>query len=494
MYGASAQFNFWSQEAAVWLASPSGGGCTGTVTQSTRLGITSISGLTLHGQKYFYASDTGCTADTTGSGNTITIRVVAGDSVDGLAQAGQQPYPFDSAVPNGQLDPIGASPDLRTPCAAGTRTMMVGTNLSAPAAADMACYPVTLGASDVTPDIFTQGLTHGGSYFDGPEGTSASYGAVNLNNINPSSLVAGLNHYQPVVVPFGLWLNSAVTLSTCTGEAAGKIDAGTACTSNAQCSSGACGSPAPVTNLPLEWITQIFSGKLKNWNELNSAFLSEPVALCLRVPGSGTLATLDYSIMKRTATVLPQREVQVGPPQVWFNFTSGDLEKCVNSVAGAIGILDADDSKVNGAGGYGPVAVEGQMPTRVNIRTGLYDYFTFENLYEAANCATDAAPFATDCHAIVENFVNFSNVPANITASGRSLYASSAEMLVIKSGAAYPTIRTTALGATPGAASLCTTAGATGDTTDTFSNICTASCSAGSCVQEVSANNSAICP
>jgi hypothetical protein len=203
--------------------------------------------------------------------------------------------------------------------------------------------------------------------------------------------------------------------------------------------------------MPLEWVTQLLSGKVATWQEINGAFAPGNVAVCLRVPGSGTLATIDYAAMKRTGATLPTRE-QAGPPAVWFNFTSGDLETCVNTTPGAIGILDADDSKVIPAnGGYGPVLLEGEPPTRAAIRDGLYDYFTFENLYESATCSADGTP--AGCNQLVQNFIDFSNLPGNIPA-GRPLYASTAEMLVTKAGTGYPLINAA------GAMSLCELTGA----------------------------------
>jgi len=412
VYGASAQFNFWSQLATTWLTSGSGGNCA-SATASASGGVTSVPGYTTHGQKYFYAQGVNCGA--VGTGNNINMRVTAGDSVDGITAVAGDSYYFNNKVPGGQLDPLG--------CAGGTRTMLDNT-----AGTAFSCHAVTLGASDVTPDIFTQK-----TLYAGPINPTLS-GAI------PS--VSGLTQYQPVVVPFGVWLNNTVQLSTCTGEASGKIDAGTPCTTNSQCSSNVCGSAGNVTNLPLEWVTQIFAGKVKNWNDLNSAFSKEPVAICLRVPGSGTMATFDYSVMKRVAYTLPTKEVTSNTTypataaNVWYNFTSGDMESCVKTVPGAIGLADADDSKIPGNGGYGPVMLEGQMPTRTNIRTGLYDYFTVENLYESAACTADTS--TTGCNQLVVNFTNFASLPGNVTASGKSLYASSAEMLVTKSDTGYP--------------------------------------------------------
>ncbi len=435
VYGASAQFNFWSNEATVWLASPTGGNCTGGVVSSAAGGVTTVVGCgstcATHGQKYFYAHGTTCGAIANGN---ITVRVTAGDSVDGVTAVAGDAYYWNNKVPGGHLDPMS--------CPGGTRTMMDNT-----AGTAFSCHPVTFGAADVTPDLFTQKSLIAGSYFDGPSGAMAAWGPVNTTTVGAIPDVSTLTHYQPVVVPFGVWLNNSVQVSTCTGQAAGKIDAGTPCTVAAQCSSGVCGAPANVTNMPLEWISQIFTGKVDNWNQLNSAFAHEPITVCLRVPGSGTMAAFDYSVIKRVPNyTLPTKESHgnvypAAAPNVWYNFTSGDMESCVKTQPGAIGLCDADDSKINGNGGYGPVMLEGQMPTRTNIRTGLYDYFTVENLYLSAACTAGSDPadnMGPLCAGLAQNFFQFASLPANIGASGRALYASSAEMLVSKSDIGYP--------------------------------------------------------
>jgi len=497
VYGASAQYNFWSKQGQNWLLSATGANC-GSISAGP-LSYTS-SGAPFHGQKYFFITGASCGAV---GGGSITVRVTAADSFDGLDAVAQLPYAFDSVVPNSpnthHLDPMAAN---GTPCGTGQRTMLAdATNNPPNFPADYGCFPVVLGASDVTPDIFTQHTNFAGSYFDGPKGTAAAWGPINLSTgSNLPAGMGGLTHFQPVVVPFGLWLNNSVQLATCASSSPVPY-AGSPCdpSSSGQCGTGGtCQAAANVTNLPLEWLNLILTGKVANWNQLNSAFSSVPVTLCLRVPGSGTLATLDYAVLKRTGGSLPVRESTSTAPFVWFNFTSGDVEKCVNAESGAIGILDADDTAVTIAnGGYGPVGVEGQLPTRTNIRTGLYDYFTFENLYESASCSGDIS--ATGCNQLVTNFTDFSNLPENITASGRSLYASTAEMLVTKAGANYPSV-------TPGGAmSLCELTGAPVVGGENPGAICAGASPAGNvgavacvgstaCVQENCATNSANAP
>ena len=79
------------------------------------------------------------------------------------------------------------------------------------------CVDVTIGASDVAGTTFSQ-ATHGqyvGPYGGGWTNRDFTGGGA----VNP----AGLNFYNPLVVPFGFFINKDVTVMTCTGgDQAGK--------------------------------------------------------------------------------------------------------------------------------------------------------------------------------------------------------------------------------------------------------------------------------
>ena len=361
VYGASAQFNFWSAQAQAWLDSPNGGGCTGGTFASKSFTPTdgAPAGVLYHGAKYFMAQDTVCANDPAGAGGTITIRVSAFDSYDGLNSVlGNQ----DSFVPDvsSQAATIAAGGVPGGPCTGSQRTMLNVT--SAPTfPVNFACEPVNLGATDVTPDLFTQHAS--GNHIDGP-GSANNHWNINLNSLplDPT----GLNQYQPVVVPFALFVNKGITTATCSGGAIVlniPPNTGSPCTANAQCTNGGtCGAAAPIQSMSLDMITQLYTQKVKNWNQFGSAFPNQNVTLCLRVPGSGTAAAFDYSIMHRTGTTLPNLEVTAGAPQVYFNFTTGDMMNCINNTPGAIGYADADQNLSALPNVNGPLIYAGWSP------------------------------------------------------------------------------------------------------------------------------------
>jgi hypothetical protein len=449
VYGASAQFNFWSAQAQAWLESPTGGGCTigGTKSQSVTPTDNTPAGVLYHGAKYFMAQDTSCANDPNGGG-TITLRVTAFDSYDGLGSVSGQSDPFlpdvSTTGPWGMISWPGAT------CTGNQRTMLNSTS-AAVFPTNYACETIILGATDVTPDLLVQ--TAQGTYIDGPKTTAFPYNFDLTAYPLPLSGVP-LNHYQPVVVPFGIFVNKGVTETTCIGG----TNAGAPCSAAGQCNSGSCalavppqGAPWPngaIQSLSLDMVSQLFSGRISNWNKLGAQFPNLPVAICLRVPGSGTLATFDYSIMHRTGAALPEFENTIGPPEIWFNFTSGDMMNCINNVAGAIGIADADQAnKTSGGsngGTYGPVPYNGYPPSRANIRNGLYDFYSIENLWEnPANVEKSGqtyGPSAPGYHPLVVNFVDYANLPSDIPAA-RTFWASQAEMLQLKTGTGYPTPR-----------------------------------------------------
>jgi hypothetical protein len=486
VYGASAQYNFWSAEAANWLTSSTGANCTGTTTAVTY----AAPGTAWLGTKYFIVQGTGCP-----NGQNTTVRVTAFDSYDGINAANGEPITISSV----ELVP-GASA-----CTGGQR-MMLDSPTGGGATTNIACHPVTLGASDVTPDFLTQAVT--GAPIDGPLGGSDI--TVNLKSAPLST--SSLAQYQPVVVPFGFYVNKDVSVTTCQGgnnpgalcntanataqcgsgitcgpspsTCLGGTTPGKTCSVNSDCGNGSC--MAGAINLSLDMASQVFSGAVSNWNQLGAAYPSQPLAICLRVPGSGTLAAFDYTILHRNNTTLltnPQSS-----PTVYFNFTTGDELNCVNTVAGAIGFADADANLTNSCPGstactglYGPIAYNGYGPSRQAIRNGLYDFWALENLWE-----TQTSQNNTTTHNLVVNFTNYANLPANISAA-RPYYASSAEMLVLRNGTAYPVQAGGAGFLCTGGTNPGTICGFVGDTT------CTGTGAA--CVQQnCSTTNPGICP
>lgn len=105
-----------------------------------------------------------------------------------------------------------------------------------------------------------------------------------------------------------------------------------------------------------------------------------------------------------------------------FNMTSDEETSCITGTAGAVGFADADKT----ATGMYQVPYQGALPTRANIRNGVYDgFWTVQHLFQN--------PAASDYSAkkpIVQNLVNFANLPAN--SAKPAVYATAAEMLIQK--------------------------------------------------------------
>jgi len=240
---------------------------------------------------------------------------------------------------------------------------------------------------------------------------------------------AGLTPNNTVVVPFGFFVNSAVTAQTCT---AGLI--GNYCTANTQCdtapgsANGTCGTAATITNISREEATLIFSQQVGDWSDLGAYFTAQPVVACLRHAGSGTHSTLDLAVMNTNWGNSVATAESVGSPTIWFNQGSGDEIKCVNgattatpngSLAGAIGYADADQAigVANTSQNVKQLKFNGFYPTRTAIRNGLYDFYSNAWLYTngpTTGLAADLVAYAQD--------------PANVPVAKANYWAAQGEM------------------------------------------------------------------
>jgi len=402
IFGASAQFNFWSAQAPAYLTSASGADCTGAVTTANYVPSDNTpTGVYYHGAKYFIASASSCNASVVPDG-TLTIRVGAYDSCDGI----------QAILGITNLTDVAG-------CTGNERAMPSST--SSPTIVSGNCYPITLGAADVDgtsiieSDISTQ--------LDGPKGpVSPTYGytlpgstggtKINLDlgawnapaenytlgwtpvdTTSPSSVFVD---YHPFVLPFGFFANKAIK----TGDSSNLL-------------------AADLTNLTTNMVEEIFSGTATDWSQFGVAPATCtgsncPITICLRQPGSGTFGLFDNGVQS-TNTVgpgLPSFDV-TGGTNAWFNNTSGDMMNCINSIPGAIGFADADQG--NSADTFGPINFNGFSPTAVsgstsnpNVVNGLYDrFFSLEHIFEAK------ANNPSNSHTVIENMVSWSYVQAN---------------------------------------------------------------------------------
>ena len=355
MYGASAQVDYWNAVAADFLGPNGPLGCPAGPTTDSYTPTDPI----YRGAKFGVIQSNGTC---TGVGGTVTIRNVGYDSYQGYAAI----QGIDN--PN---DPLHGAP---TNCKNYNRTFM-----TASTGRTFGCYPVDVATADVAAQSLDQ--TGSGSHLDGPAGGPSFSGTI-----TPPVLGSAYTTDTLVVVPFGFFLNNSVQQSVC-NAASGSPYAGQGCASASDCGTAtghACNS-GNVPSLSRTQIVNLFSGNVSNWNQLGKGFPDKNVTICLRVPGSGTEATMTYGVMKGNGwgALLPVAEDPSGPPIIYFNNTSTDLVNCVAggityygggtwSGDGAIGFVDAD--KVQ-SGMYGPVAYNGYYPNRVNIRNGAYDTF-----------------------------------------------------------------------------------------------------------------------
>lgn len=386
IYGASAQFLFWNAAGPSFLTNVRG--CTATSQLQSADG------------KHGITRGTGCD----GGANNINLRYSAKASYDGPFAV------FNSSDPQADLSCGSSTPALRN-----QRKMIVSISNNT-----TACQPVHLGASDVAVDSFTQ-YSEGNLF--GPNGgvyTTRSFGGITV----PPGVVT----FQPVVVPFGFFVNKNVKVYTCeNGSLAGNLC--TPGTVTADCGSGNTCSANSLTNISREMAVQIFTGNIGKWSDFGASYFVDPgtdnsLVTCLRHAGSGTHASMVYALMNNGLWGgAPAQFESSTPPIVWFNDGSTDEMKCVNQLSGAIGYADADQ----GLGSFPNTAAlkyQGVTPARSAVRNGQYDFFANQWLYENTN----NTPVGGAQDTLANQLSAFASVPANVPASKAAFWATKGEM------------------------------------------------------------------
>ena len=402
IFGASAQFNFWSAQAPTYLTSASGAHCTGAVATSNFVPSDNTpNGVYYHGAKYFIASAGGCNATVVPDG-VLTIRVGAYDSCDGLQGL--------LGVTN-LTDVAG--------CTGNERAMLRTATSTAIAAAD--CFPVILGAADVDGTSITQ--TDSQTQLDGPKGPSAAntygytlpgsppLGGTQLTydlsswnapaenyatgwpsgGIDTTSAGSLVHDWHPFVLPFGFFANKDLAA---VGDGLLKTN---------------------LTNITDSMAQQIFSGAATDWS--NFGLPAGAITVCLRQPGSGTYGLFDRGVIKTNGSSnskLPNVDISSGG-FAWFNNTSGDMMNCINSTPGAIGFADADQG--NSASTFGPINFEGISPVAAsgatsnpNLAGGFYDrFFSLEHIFQLKGDYNSGS----NTDKVIQNMVGWSYVQTN---------------------------------------------------------------------------------
>ena len=446
IYGASAQFNLWSAVAPDFLLSK---GCVVNSAVSGNYGISTGT----------------CGVGSSYPGQTINIRYTSKASYDGIWAL------------NNIKDPEVAD------CANGTdrkQAATVGT-VGAPV-----CLPVTAGASDVDGNWFIQeshgpkfgayntGSGHANPWVDRVFTDVAPYTgykgpAFPYDSIEPKIDVSTLCSENPLVVPFGFFVNNAVTVQKCLGgkrdgeqcAAAGadpdegrcvnpgatlhNVCANNAACNNAgrtdgvchqECPGGACQAAVTIDNVTRQMANLIFSGQVANWQDFGLGFpANTPIVACMRHAGSGTQATMGLGVMSAYGWGAGlATSASEGGPTIRFNDGTGNMLDCIagedaahvgGQDLGGIGFADAD--KKEGLRAHvTAVKYNGVWPTRANIRDGIYDNFWSEQfLYRS--CAAPSTVYT--------DLLAFANDPARIEGlpNNRGLYYTTVnEMKVMK--------------------------------------------------------------
>jgi hypothetical protein len=402
VYGASAQYTYWNAQAQHYAQS--------------KLGCTAAAPVN-NGGKHGFVSATACTS-TLVPVNAATGKRDLDIRYSGIASA-------EGVLAIKKAAPLDATLAAGCNIANGERQMYAS-------ASTTVCKQVHVGTSDVAGESLIQNSS--GQKF-GPLGGGAF--SANMTSIDTSSLSPN----NTVVVPFGFFVNKAVTASTCTTGLVGNL-----CTTADQCKSndgtvGVCGAPATISNITREEANLIFSGYVGDWSDLGAYYTAKPVVSCLRHAGSGTHSALDLTVMySGWGSNLSSSEA---PGSIWFNQGSGDEMKCINgnstatptgSLIGAIGYADADQATNVANTSQNVVAIKynGQFGTRSAIRNGQYDFYTNAWLY------TNAANGATQ-NGLANDLVAYAQDPANVPVAKANYWAAVAEMKFNRAAdATYP--------------------------------------------------------
>ncbi|MCU0588418.1 MAG: substrate-binding domain-containing protein [Syntrophobacteraceae bacterium] len=376
LYGASAQHLFWNDAADDFLINK---GCTnvGRAQFDTKNGITRG---TCGGQQVYIRYSSKASFD--------GILALKGD--DSMAGSAEKCVSTSLGFPGSGLAPYYRMMVDESSCTAWTG----GTSCSR-----LKCQRITLGASDVAGESFVQSSS---GQLKGPLGggaVSRSFSGIDTT---------GLEAYNPLVVPFGFFVNKSV-----------KKDG------------------LELDNISRMQAVQIFSGQAFFWTDFGTNFSvtgnpSANIVGCYRHAGSGTHATMDFAVMKGNGwgASLPQNQV-VGGPTVYFNDGSSDMMNCINGSGtwnglGAIGYADADQALALPANTKA-LKYNGEAGSRVNVRNGLYDFWSVQWLYE-----DPAAPGYSNTHPLVTELMAYASVPANVPSTKAAYWAAKDEMNFLK--------------------------------------------------------------
>lgn len=393
LFGASAQYEFWTSAAPAFLDSV----CNGAV-QHAKGTLTGPDG----------ARDTGIarSTDCQGNGDNVTITYTTFSSEKGILAVSNQAGYDGCGTGRAQIANVNNSTFTTYPAAAGTVNGLV-------------CADIQIGASDVAGSTFGQ-ESHG--QLLGPRGGGfVDYYATPVDT-------TGLLNCRPINVPFAFFVEEDTVVMDGLDLA----------------SDATWGSYYPwwpigdsKENLTRMMATAIFSGQVTDWSDFG--YPAQAIKVCLRHAGSGTHATLDADVMRGEANLMIDEAlpdsfpVLMGwVPVTYFNKGSSDMMKCIRDAGdGAVGYADADKNggPRDGSGGdydtVRRVKFMGKDAVAYTLINGMYDFWSAQWLYYLED--EDETVKAK----IIE-LCNFASDPANMPESRRAFWTTANEMKVEK--------------------------------------------------------------
>jgi hypothetical protein len=386
LFGASAQYKFWTDTAPKFLADQGalGAKCdvtkvfhakgpgTGNVVNGDEV---SNNEKTMSGRDAGAAKGENCQ----GVGDEVIITYTTFSSAKGV-QAVARLASYDGCTTLGEA----GLPDV-TDLDSDGNAITWGPYPGTPGTVDdLECLFPSMGASDVAATTFGQ-ESHG--ELKGPNG-----GGYIDSFANPITLPAGMTNCRPIVVPFAFFGDHDLV----------------------------------IDNLTRLMATSIFSGTVFFWSDLGinqAAVDTDDINVCLRHAGSGTHATLDAAVMRGDAGLMKDEFA----PYVYFNKGSSDLMKCIRDVGpGTVGYADADKNGALGNESYQTVkrlkymGAEGNADT---IKNGVYDFWSAQWLYFNQNDPNIDK---------IDELCAYAAVGANMPASRAGFWAAENDMKVEK--------------------------------------------------------------
>lgn len=133
---------------------------------------------------------------------------------------------------------------------------------------------------------------------------------------------------------------------------------------------------AGVTNVSMNQLRQIFTGKITNWKQVGGA--NEKISVVNRAHGSGTRATFESAVLKGKKAVTSQEQD-----------ANGTVQKIVSSTPGAVSYLAFSYIK----GTVKPLAIDHIKPTDSNVITNKWPIWSYEHMYTKGKPNAQTAKF-----------------------------------------------------------------------------------------------------